>query len=74
MLHHVALVGTDDSEERIAAIISVLRLLVTANVSGSSILVVLMMEVIRASKTLVLTRATQRSIPDYGILHSHRRL
>jgi hypothetical protein len=46
---------------------SVLRLLVTANLS-SRILVTLMMEVIRSPKTSVLTRATQRNIPKDGIL------
>jgi hypothetical protein len=49
---------------------SVLRLVVTANVApSSSILVTLIMEVIRSSKTLVLTRATQCNIPEEGILH-----
>jgi hypothetical protein len=32
-----------------------------------------MMEVFHSSKTLVLTRATQRNIPEDGILHSHSR-
>jgi hypothetical protein len=32
-----------------------------------------MMEVIRSSKTTVLTRATQHNIPEDGILHSHCR-
>jgi hypothetical protein len=51
-----------------------LRLLVTANVVPSSpILVTLMMEVIRSFETLVLTGATRRNIPEYGILHSHHR-
>jgi hypothetical protein len=48
---------------------SVLRLLVTANaVPCSPILVTLMMEPIRSSVTSVITRATRRNIPDYGIL------
>jgi hypothetical protein len=42
----------------------VLRLLVTAIVvPSSSILVTLMMEALRSSVTLVLTRATRRNIP-----------
>jgi hypothetical protein len=53
---------------------SVLRLLVTADVVPSTlILVTLMMEAIRSSETSVLTRATRRNMPKEGILHSHRR-
>jgi hypothetical protein len=40
---------------------------------SSYILVTLMMEATRYSETLALTRATRRSIPKGGILHSHRR-
>jgi hypothetical protein len=60
----VAFVRTDVSEElRI-----VLRLLVTANVPSSPILVTLMMEAICSSKTSVLTRDTRRNSLEDGIL------
>jgi hypothetical protein len=53
----------------------VLRLLVTANVVLSSlILVTLTMEAIRPSVASVLIRATRRHIQEDGILHSHRRV
>jgi hypothetical protein len=49
-------------------------MLVTAKVVPSSpILVTLMMDLIRSSESSNLTRATQRNIPEDGILHTYRR-
>jgi hypothetical protein len=79
MLRHVALKRTDFSEERIASVIRVTRIvglgtmfLVTANVRSSPILVPLIMAALRSPETSVFTRATQRNFPEDGILHSHR--
>jgi hypothetical protein len=79
MLHHVALVRTDVSEEhrfhhqsdksqRARSNVSVHLLLVTINTPSSPILVTLMMELVRSSETSVLTRGTPRQIPEDGIL------
>jgi hypothetical protein len=50
----------------------VCRLLVTANVPSSHILVTLMMEALSPSETSVLTTATQRKIPEDSVLWKPR--
>jgi hypothetical protein len=66
MFCHVALVRTDDSKELSDR--RVRRLLLTANVLNSPILVTLMKEALSFSETSVLTRATRQNIPVDTIL------
>jgi hypothetical protein len=48
---------------------SVRRLLIPANVVPSSPILVTLMEAVCSSETSILTRVTQRNIPEYGILN-----
>jgi hypothetical protein len=52
---------------------SVLQLFLIASVPSSLILSTLIMQSIHSSETSALTRTRRCYIPEYGILHSHRR-
>jgi hypothetical protein len=52
----------------------VLKLIVTAEVDHSSLIVfTLMLEAVHSCETSVLTRTPRRNITEDGILHSHSR-
>jgi hypothetical protein len=71
---HVDPLLSNISVRNVKILRSDLQLLVTANVVPSlPILVTLMIEALRSSKTLVITRATLRNKPEVGIRHSRRR-
>jgi hypothetical protein len=62
MLRFVAHVGTDVSEQSSSSIVRAIRI---------DEFVTLMMEGLGFFQMSVVTRATWRNIPEYGILHSH---
>jgi hypothetical protein len=67
-------IGLYIQEDDILLLRSVGRLLVTANVPSTPILITLMFEALSSSETSVLTIATLRNIPEHAILHTRRRV
>jgi hypothetical protein len=65
----LAVLATDTCREETR--VCVRRLLVTANIPGSPILLAMMIGMLGSSETSVLTRATWHYIPEDGTLHSH---
>jgi hypothetical protein len=68
----VTRIGEVRTTLKLVVFLSVRRLLLTTNDNPCSpIVVTLVMEELLFSGTSVLTRATRRTIPEDGILHSH---
>jgi hypothetical protein len=70
MLRRVALVRTVVSEELSASLFRVKRI---AELGTALAVTTLMEEALSSSDTSIITRATQRNMPEDTILHSHRR-